>query len=194
MKPWLILCFIFSTVVLSAQSHPPVIEYAALSNFHWGLFKGKINPKHVEQMGANIAAVTVSALSYTTSVINGKTATIRITAEFRPHESWTRYPKIKLPAVALDHEKRHFDITEIYARKIRQMVSTTKFSSIGFNEELDALFKEMAAQHRAEQARYDLETNHSIKPEEQKQWNVWIDSQLKALSKYSGEIVNISLH
>jgi Bacterial protein of unknown function (DUF922) len=194
MKSWLILCFIFSTVILAAQSHQPVIEYAALSNFNWGLFKGKINPKHVEQMGANIAAVTVSALSYTTSVVNGKKATVRITAEFRPHESWTRYPKIKLPAVALDHEKRHFDITEIYARKIRQVVSTTKFSSAGFNEELDALFKEMAAQHRAEQARYDHETNHSIKPEEQKQWNAWIDSQLEALSEFSKAVVQVNLN
>ena len=194
MKFVIALTLSLCSVLLFSQKPIGVIEYGAMTQFHWGLFKGKINPKHVEQMGSNIAAVTVSALSYTTSVVNGKTATIRITAEFRPHESWTRYPKIKLPAVALDHEKRHFDITEIDARKIRQVVSTTKFSSVGFNEELDDLFKEMATQHRAEQARYDRETNHSIKPEEQNQWNDWIDSQLEALAEYSGAVVNVSLH
>lgn len=194
MKFIVALSLCLTTVLLFSQQPKGVIEYGTLTQFHWGLFKGKINPKHVEQMGANIAAVTVSSLSYTTSVINGKTATIRITAEFRPHESWTRYPKIKLPTVALDHEKRHFDITEIYARMIRQVVSNTTFSSNGFNEELDDLFKEMAAQHRSEQARYDRETNHSIKPEEQKQWSDWIDSQLEALAAYSEVVVNVNLH
>ena len=171
------------TMTINAQQ-PLLIEYAAVSNFHWGLFEGKINPDHLGQMGQNTGAVTVSSISISTQQTSAKEATVLITARFHTQESWTRFPNLTQPAEALNHEKRHLDITEVYARKLRQAVSKTKLSSKNFMKELDHLFKDYVTQHRAEQVHYDHETNHSTVTEQQRKWDMKIDGQLKELSDY----------
>ena len=155
------------------------------------MFKGKINQRHLEEMGHNTGAVTVSSLSYKTLKFDGRTAVIKITAEFHPTESWTRYPKLTNSKVALEHEKRHFDICEIYARKLRQLVSEADFSRHTFNDELNRLFKKMAAEQREIQALYDAETDHSIDEESQVEWNAKIERQLRSLDKHSDSIVTV---
>jgi hypothetical protein len=187
------LCFVFSSVCLLAQQSP-VIEYAAISTFNWGLFKGKINPTHVAEMGKNTGAVTVSSISYSAIEITSKFSTVKIVARFHPDESWTRYPKLNNPEEALEHEKRHLDITEIYARKFRQLLSTKSFSAGHFQEEITRLFKDTVSQQRAEQTRYDHETNHSINAAQQQKWNTQIDKQLEALKAYSAPVVTVTFN
>lgn len=186
----------FSFISVAVFSQPRAgIEYSPERDFHWGLFRGKVNPKHIAEMGKNTGAVTVSSLSYKTLEVTGKFATIRVTAEFHPHDSWTLYPKLSNPKEALNHEKRHFEITEIYARKIRQQILSERFSSPRLlNEEVNRLFKAWAGEHRAEQIRYDQETEHSLHPEEQVKWDRWIDSQLEALSDYADPVMTITFH
>jgi len=191
MKLLLALCFgLFSVALFSQQTAG--IEYSPTGMFDWDMFKGKVNPQHIAEMGKNTGAVTVSSLSYRTE-INGSAAKIKISAIFNPLESWTRYPKLNHPEEALNHEKRHFDICEIYARKIRQIISQTHFNRGNFNEELGYLFKKLVKEYRAEQYRYDHETEHSIDADEQKKWNTIIDSQLDALSDYSSTIITVTL-
>jgi hypothetical protein len=177
------LSFFFSSAVILAQQ-PELIEYAAVTNFNWGMFQGKVNKDHLTKMGQNTGAVTVSSISYSTEQTSAKAASIIITARFNTQESWTRYPELNNSDEALNHEKRHLDITEIYARKLRHAVSKARFSSLHFTSELDRMFNDLAAQHRAEQARYDHETKHSTDSEQQSKWDKKIDDQLKALSDY----------
>lgn len=191
MKFTSLLCFVFSSYLAVAQQSP-FIEYAAIGTFDWSIFKGKVNPKHVAEMGKNTGAVTVSSISYSTVDISDKSSTIMITARFHPKESWTRYPNLNNPDQALEHEKRHMDITEVYARKLRQRVSTTHFTASRFQEEIGRLFKEIVSQQREEQARYDRETNHSINTAQQQKWNTQIDRQLEALQAYATPILTIN--
>ncbi len=158
------------------------------------MFKGKINQRHLAEMGENTGAVTVSSLSYKTLKFDGRTAVISITAEFHPTESWTRYPKLTNSKVALEHEKRHFDICEIYARKLRQLVSEAAFNRHSFNDELNLLFKKVTAEQRGIQALYDEETDHSIDEDRQVVWNRKIDAQLNELANYAKTIVTIKVN
>ncbi len=177
---------LFSLTLFSQETAG--IEYSPEVDFNWGMFRGKINPHHIESMGKNTGAVTVSSLNYT-SVIKGNSATIKVAALFLPSESWTRYPHLDHPEEALNHEKRHFDICEIYARKMRQILMQTHFNRYHFNEELDEIFKKMANEESNAQSTYDLETKHSINLAEQKKWNDKIDLALKTLSPYSKPVV-----
>jgi hypothetical protein len=192
MKYISVLCIVFSTSLAFAQQ-PVFIEYASLSQFHWGLFKGPVNPRHINEMGENTGAVTVSSISYTALQVSPDKATVTITARFHPEESWTLYPKLNKPEEALEHERRHFELTEIYARKLRKLVGSTKYDADRFKAELNRHFSDLVAQHRAEQVRYDHETNHSINEKEQKKWNAKIDEQLEALSAYSAITLTITL-
>ena len=145
-------------------------------------------------MGHNTGAVTVSSLSYTTLQTNPAQSTVNITARFHPEESWTRYPQLKDEKEALKHEEGHLDITEIYARRIRQMVTQMRFKSKTFKDQLRTLFQEMAQKHSDEQIRYDRETDHSINKEEQAKWNAWIQKELKDLSAYTDPDIVLTLY
>ena len=170
---------------------PVVLEYATVRKFHWGLFKGKINERHIHEMGENTGAVTVSSISYTALQISPDEATVTITARFHPEESWTRYPNLIKPEEALEHEKKHFALTEVYARKLRKLVSNSRYSATRFKDEINKQFTDLVTQHRAEQVRYDHETNHSINNHQQTKWNARIDEQLESLSTYSRTTVII---
>jgi len=178
------ICLVLSATGLFSQQSA-LVEYAAVTQFNWSMFKGKVNMQHLNDMGDNTQAVTVSNLSYATSEITATSAKVKIVAEFNPMESWTRYPKMERQEIALDHEKRHFDITEIYARKIRKAIASAHFTSGNFNNSLNSLFKDLTSQHRAEQNKYDHETRHSMDTAQQQKWDKWIDEQLESLSNYS---------
>jgi hypothetical protein len=178
-------------MLLTAQ-RSDAIAYNANGPFNWDMFKGRVTSNHQDRNGRSTGAVTVSSLSYQTFNITSKSAGIKIVALFHPKESWTRYPKIENPAEALNHEKRHFDICEIYARLIRQEVSLNHFYHSNFNQKLDAIFKRYADEFQMEQEKYDRETDHSINTKGQKKWNDLIDARLKELSPYSQQEVSIT--
>ena len=191
MRFLLVLPFVFTSIALFSQKGADV-AYSSNGPFNWEMFKGKINPNHLDEMGKNTGAVTVSSLTYET-VVRGKNATVKVSALFHPFESWTRYPKLDNPNEALNHEKRHFDICEIYARKIRKALSSSRYYQSNFNEELSDLFKKTVKEYREEQMRYDKDTKHSIDQEQQKKWDAKIDSRLTELSKYSNSKVAVTL-
>src|SRR3990170_2865993 len=172
------LFLLILSVSIYAQGPSNAIEYADAGKFHWGLFKGRINPQHIAEMGANTGAVTVSSLSYSTVKFTSNSVILKITAKFHPHESWTRYPKLRNPGHALNDEKRHFDLCEVYARKIRQRISETQFTRRNLNSQLKVIFASLTKEHSDEQSKYDHETEHSIDPEEQAEWNKEIDQRL----------------
>lgn len=188
-----LLSVLFMSSALFAQG-PEAIEYAKTGNFTWSLFKGKINPQHIAQMGKNTGAVTVSSLSYTTVKFTPNSVILKVTAKFHPTESWTRYPKLHNPGHALNHEKRHFDLSEVYARKIRQRISETTFTRRNLNVQLKTIFAELSKEHSLEQSNYDHETEHSIDPEQQAIWNKMIDKRLNELAEYSEPVISIPLN
>jgi hypothetical protein len=187
------LCGFFLSLSLFAQG-PDGIEYSESQKFHWGMFRGRINPKHIAEMGKNTGAVTVSSLSYSTVKFTPTSVVLKVSAKFHPHESWTRYPKLRNPGHALNHEKRHFDLCEVYARKLRQRISETRFTRRNLNTQLKTIFAEMTSEHSAEQSKYDHETEHSIDPEQQLVWNKIIDHRLAELSDYEDTIVVVPLN
>ena len=193
MRYFLTLCSFLLTLAVYAQPNRG-IEYSEAGKFHWGLFKGKINPKHIAEMGENTGAVTVSSLSYSTVKFTSNSIILKISAQFHPHESWTRYPKLRNPTHALNHEKRHFDICEIYARKIRQRISETKFTRRSLNAQLKTIFAELSREHSFEQSKYDHETDHSIDPQQQAIWNQEIDTRLAELDAFSDTIIEVKLN
>jgi hypothetical protein len=157
------------------------------------MFKGKANPAHLDQFGNATAAVTVSIISYSSELRN-RQVKINITALFNPEKSWTLYPNLEHPDEALNHEKRHFQICEIYARKFRQVVSKTRFSQKNFHEEIENIFKKITSEYRDEQSLYDKETIHSLDRQQQVIWNSKIDKELKALTEYSESFLTITLN
>ena len=140
----------------------------------WNDFKGEA-PNDTP-----VAALTASGISYSfSSVQQGDEMVIKyiVTAGFYPSRSWYQ-PKYATSNV-LAHEQLHFDITELYARKFRQRLDTTRFTK-NIKAEVRAIFKQINRELAEYQDRYDLETNSSRLLDRQRAWQLKVREAMAA--------------
>jgi predicted secreted Zn-dependent protease len=89
----------------------------------------------------------------------------------------------------LQHEQLHFDIAELFARKLRKDLS--RKTSINDNNEIyfKGIYKNVINECIAMQLQYDRETNHSRNRQFQVLWEGAIQEKLQQLSNYNKELV-----
>lgn len=157
----------------------PVISWSDSYKLSWSDFKNKSNGH------PTAAAVTASGITFGFSIKQTDTKVVSYTTEvhshFYPEKSWYN---IKLADIhVLGHEQLHFDITELYARKLKQRISKLKVSN-SIRKELKKLHNDINRELAAFQDKYDDETNYSRNIEVQEKWKTYITSELQKLSKY----------
>lgn len=143
----------------------------------WSDFKGEPKPQKT------VVATTASGISFgfsTTKSSNGLVDySFSIVAHFYPDKSW--HVNKPLSNIVLAHERLHFDITELYARKFRQRLSNTTFTN-AINKEMEHIHNTINIELAEMQKRYDAETNHSQNIEKQIAWQKFIAVELDKLS------------
>ncbi|SKB56810.1 DUF922 domain-containing protein [Maribacter arcticus] len=158
--------------VLHVQSQEEVIWEPGF-RFTWNDFKGPV------QIGSSAAATTASGISYnfSTSYENNELKVeYTVGAYFYPTRSWYK-PEV-CNDVTLSHEQLHFDITELYARKMRKQLAITKFTE-NVKEEVRKIYKTTLRQLNDFQNKYDSETNYSRNLIVQERWVNEIETVLK---------------
>jgi len=83
----------------------------------------------------------------------------------------------------LGHEQLHFDIGELFVRKLRKKLMEDP-SVLDTSDRLNKLFKKYFNLCVAEQRKYDNETNHSIIKSKQIYWEKKVVSELNKLNDY----------
>lgn len=158
------------------------IFWDQMNTLNWGYFKVKPsdNAEHAAQSNIGIS----TSCSYN---LNG--AVISIRGSFNRSNSWVKDDCKN--AYILNHEQRHFDITEIYARKFRKELGETPMTFKNFNATFTALYAKIVAEHNSYQDLYDNESNHSIDEAKQIAWDNRIDAELEALSEYAEPTVKV---
>ena len=94
----------------------------------------------------------------------------------------------------LNHEQQHFNITELFARKIRQSIQIYQGTST--QRELDKVKKIVTIllqEWEAMEIMYDRQTKHSINKEEQILWDNMIKDMLKKSVDYQQNSYNKKL-
>jgi hypothetical protein len=140
----------------------------------WTDFKG--SPKHIE----GIEAFTTTGID--PKVENSK---LGIYCYFEKNTSW-RIKKSETEYL-LKHEQYHFNITELFARKLRKQIRESNLSKKG--NELQKVINKNALEWAKFEVLYDKETKHSKNTEAQAKWISDIDNQLKELSDFTDPIV-----
>ena len=109
-----------------------------------------------------------------------------VAATFDPNTSWVRNPKTA-SEILLRHEQLHFDITEAYARIMRQKLQL--FAAKANCEKLQPGFnnttKLVYAAWDNEQNRYDQETNHGLNAVRQALWEKQTAAKLEMLKPFA---------
>ncbi len=145
-----IVLFVAFVIIASGQNAFSWEQHPKLS---WSDFKG--NP---QRGSAHLDAVTDTGFR-TQLICRGGILDIDILAEFYPNSSWVK-PNRKLTSL-LKHEQGHFDITELYVRKMRNAIRNAQ---IGCEDDAKAeiagkgILRPLDQEWEKAEKRYDAET------------------------------------
>lgn len=95
---------------------------------------------------------------------------------FYTNKSWVKRDA-RLPEI-LDHEQGHFDLCEIYTRKLRSRISIYNFSATDIRPELMRIYDEVSNEYEARQQAYEQQTAHGTITSKQKKWQEMISYEL----------------
>ena len=164
------LLILFSVSWVQSQEE---VEWSTDFRFTWADFKGPA------PITSSAAATTASGINYNFSTFyenNELKVDYKVSAYFYPKRSWYK-PEV-CNDVTLSHEQLHFDITELYTRKMRKQLAVTKFTE-NVKEEVRKIYKTTLRQLNDFQNKYDSETNYSRNLIVQERWAKEIETALK---------------
>ncbi len=125
-------------------------------------------------------ALTSTALGISYNVGSNR-LNYEITCSFSKAKSWgllkTQY--------ILAHEQGHFDITEIYARKLHKELLNYKFNRRTFRQDVNVIYDRIVKEKENLQFAYDGLTDHSRNKTVQKEWLEKIQELLVQTDAYS---------
>ncbi|MDX5347833.1 MAG: DUF922 domain-containing Zn-dependent protease, partial [Hymenobacteraceae bacterium] len=126
-------------------------------------------------------ALTATNLDVKANCKNNKFNFI-VRSVFVVNESWSKNKKSEK---LLLHEQLHFDLTEVYARKLRKKLSEIEDPCLLSNQEsLNPIIAGIFDEWKAEQDRYDADCDHGLDYEKQDEWVKNINARLKELEAY----------
>jgi hypothetical protein len=163
----LLLCI---TVIQSNN----LIPWSASRKLAWNDFKGHPDPH------SSNAALTSSNINIEFGY-DEKGFQYSIKCSFDKDRSWVR---IKNNDV-LVHEQGHFDIAEIYARKLNKLMKAYQFNAKTVSTDLNLSYENTMKQHRQTQVQYDQETDYSRNKPKQEEWLKKITADLTGLDAFA---------
>lgn len=108
---------------------------------------------------------------------SGGHISIELQSYVDPSESWVLSGSQTIQL--LNHEQRHFDITEIGKRKLFFAIQTeTTLNADNLNAVVDSLFEQKMQWQSETSSAYDKETKHGLNTVKQKIWDTKIDTIL----------------
>lgn len=105
-------------------------------------------------------------------------------ASFDPASSWVREPGSMTPAL-LRHEQLHFDIAEVYARRLRQQLAAMHVPCTQLGTTFDRISQAAYTAWQQAEDTYDRDTNHGLLRERQAQWEAQVHRQLQELAAFA---------
>lgn len=100
---------------------------------------------------------------------------------FLPALSW--YKPNDINYYLLAHEQTHFDISELFARKLRKELSNL-IPSESLGEDAERIYDTLQKEHAVLQNKYDRESNHSLNIDRELEWQKIIQDSLNVYNDW----------
>lgn len=167
------------TKILKTDS---IISWSANNLIEWSDFKGEIDST---KFGNALTSYKIDIVPDNVMVDEDSNIQeiekLTVIANFYKNHSWTTGT---FDNNLLTHERLHFDIAELYARKIRVRFDSMKKKGEARFDVYLGNYKELWQECRLMQKQYDNETNHGVKLNKNKEWQKRIKTELDNLSSY----------
>lgn len=103
-----------------------------------------------------------------------------VAALFNRNKSWARDHSPSL----LAHEQLHFDIAELYARKIRRKIRELRNKGVNDVKTYNAAIEQLLIESNEVDRQYDIETLHGALSKKQAAWSEKVSEGLSSLNRY----------
>jgi len=92
----------------------------------------------------------------------------------------------------LAHEQNHFDIVELFARRLRKQVGAMVFLNLkDAQKKVETMYSIASKEMDLYQDKYDTETDGSMNGDGQRKWNKKIADELSELEDHAGAVVTL---
>ena len=159
---------------LAPAQEEELVHWAAGQKLSWQDYKGRAD----RASGAAASTATYLGIDYNFSP---KGLTYSITCSFSRNRSWGLHRTDYI----LSHEQGHFDIAEIFARRLNMKISAYRINRSTCKEDLKNIYEQVVHEKEEMQEAYDRETNHSINKEKQAEWLKKIETLLLEYEAYA---------
>lgn len=173
LKKYLLLLLAAPALSFSQETKEELIDWSSNRLLTWADYKGA--PRRF----SDAAASTTTYLGLEYQAGQGK-FTYTIQCRFSATKSWGAAKTDYI----LKHEQGHFDIAEIFARKLHKELSAYRFNSNTFRDDLREIYNRVSGEKEAFQQQYDRETDHSRLRIRQEEWLVKIQEMIGELEDF----------
>ena len=167
------LIFMYLFVFTLSSYGQDALEWNKDRKLNWDDFKGI-------SKDTCFAAVTYCGISFDIEKVNFWTGRAKydVKSEFIPDSSW--YHSDKIDSMVLQHEQLHFNISELYARKLRKKLADKTILPQDAEKTYDKVYQE----YYLFQTKYEQETEFGTNKNYQLQWENEIKIKLEELNDY----------
>ena len=169
------LLVVSPAILLAQDKDEELIKWSASKKLTWADYKASPDPNS----DAAASTTTYLGISYN---ITSTGFSYKIESSFSKTRSWGLHKTVYI----LSHEQGHFDIAEVFARKLHQQMSAYMFNRNTYQGELKKIYQGILDEKEKMQNEYDKETNHSINKEKQEEWLKKIAKMLEEYKAWAG--------
>ena len=99
------------------------------------------------------------------------------------NNSWAKPEEMNDDVLA--HEQGHFDLCELYTRKLRERLSNVNVDVNTLKPVLRSIYDKLQTEYKARQEAYEGETAHGVNLPQQRKWQQILERELSATEKWS---------
>ncbi len=174
----------FFILCSSLPEKPQTILWDENRPLTWDDFRGKSEPRFA---GASTHYDIIKTLTNT----NSNSATVNIEAIFFCKKSWKK--KLWISESLLAHEQKHYDVVELFSRKLRKLLQENSYVSFSqLESKSDSLYKIIDKEMDVFQDDYDDGSNGSMDGNGQRAWNKKIMEGIHELDLFKNTAVLIT--
>ncbi len=165
----IILLSVLSTHIYCQIESDSIMYWDRDTKLDWTCFKGKVLDSSGYQAAVSYIQIDTHAF-WEDGMPN-----YMIFAIFKKCDSWSK----DTSKYGLIHEQKHFDIGELFARKMRKAIADLREEKINNSSKYLDTLNILFSRYIKFQELYDIETAHGVYQKEQIKWNKKIKDELK---------------
>jgi predicted secreted Zn-dependent protease len=175
LKFFFLSLLIIPSILFAQSKDEELLDWSTSRKLVWKDYKARPDPANDD------AASTTTYLGIEYN-ITSSSFDYKIQSRFSKTRSWGRYKD----DYVLSHEQGHFDLAEVFARKLNKQMSEYVFNKKTYQRDLSKIYQNILDEKEKIQNDYDKETNHSINKEKQAEWLKKISEMLKDYKDFAG--------